>query len=50
MLWEQPSAFTGSFWLSLGSEDGLICHIWARDIASCPNLTVNWREPDRRLV
>lgn len=49
-VWEMPSSFTGSFWLSAGLEDGLIVEVHARDEASCPNLTVNWREPTREVV
>ncbi len=49
-LWEQPSSFTGSFWLSCGSEHGLIVQLSAKDEVSCPNLTINWRESDRRVV
>lgn len=49
-VWEMPSSFTGSFWLSGGLEDGLIVEIHATDEVSCPNLTVNWREQDRRVV
>lgn len=49
-IFEQPSSFTGSFWLSAGCEDGLVCEIHARDEASSPNLTINWREPDRRMA
>jgi hypothetical protein len=45
-----PSAFTGSFWLSAGAADELVCEIHARDEQSAPNLTVNWREPTRDIV
>lgn len=50
VIWEQISTFTGSFWLSASSENGLFCEIHALDEASSPNLTVNWRERDRVLV
>ena len=49
-IWEQPSSFTGSFWLSAGCEDGLLCEIHALDEVSSPNLTINWRERDRKTV
>ena len=49
-LWEQPSSFTGSFGLSAASENGLFCEIHALDEASSPNLTINWRERDRKTV
>lgn len=49
-LWEQVSTFTGSFWLSAFSEEGLLCEIHALNEASSPNLTLNWRERDRALV
>lgn len=49
-VWEQPSAFTGSFWLSAACEDGLIVEVSAMDEPSCPNLTINWREPTREVV
>lgn len=44
----QPSTFTGSFWLGGGCEGGLLVEIDARDSAT--NLTVNWREPDARII
>jgi hypothetical protein len=44
----QPSTFTGSFWLGGCCEGGLIVELDARDCAT--NLTVNWREPDARMV
>lgn len=50
VVWEQPSAFTGSFWLSAACSDGLICEVHARDETSCPNLTLNWRERTRQVV
>ncbi len=46
-LWEQPSTFTGSFWLSAGAEDGIIVHLYSTE---SPNLTINWREPDLEMV
>lgn len=49
-LWEQISTFTGSFWLSAASEEGLFCEIHALNEVSSPNLTINWREPDRQIV
>ena len=49
-IWEQPSSFTGSFWLSAACEDGLVVEVHARDEVSCPNLTINWRERDRQVV
>lgn len=47
-LFHQPSSFTGSFWLGGGAEDGIVVEVHARD--SGPNLTINWREPDRERV
>lgn len=46
VLWFQPSTFTGSFWLSAGSEAGLIVENYGEGL----NLTVNWREPDQEMV
>lgn len=48
VLWYQPSAFTGSFWLGAGAEDGLVVEIGAMDRA--PQLIVNFREPDAAFV
>lgn len=45
-LWEQPSTFTGSFWLSAGAEAGLLVELYGDGT----NLTLNWREPDREMV
>lgn len=45
-LWFQPSTFTGSFWLSAGAENGLIAELSGDEV----NLTINWREPDQRIV
>ena len=47
-LWEQPSTFTGSFWLSAGALGGLIVEVASIDRGA--NLTVNWREPDGEIV
>lgn len=47
-LWEQPSTFTGSFWLGGGAEGGLIVELSSQDVAA--NLTINFREPDREIV
>ena len=48
-LWFQPSTFTGSFTLLAGNDgDGLIVELASIDAAA--NLTVNFREPDKRLV
>jgi len=47
-LWEQPSSFTGSFWLSAGAIGGLIVEVSAIDRGA--NLTINWREPDGKIV
>lgn len=44
----QPSTFTGSFWLGASCEDGLLVDVDCRDAAT--NLTINWREPDMRIV
>jgi hypothetical protein len=47
-IFEQPSVFTGSFWLSAGALDGLIVEVASIDRGA--NLTVNWREGDSLLV
>lgn len=47
-LWAQPSTFTGSFWLGAWADGGLLVEVSSRDYA--PNLTINWREQDQRLV
>lgn len=47
---EQISAFTGSFWLSAACEKGLIVEVHARYAADCPNLMINWREQNAKLV
>jgi hypothetical protein len=43
-LWEQPSTFTGSFWLSAGASNGLLMEIASMDLSGTPNLLVNFRE------
>ncbi len=48
VLFNMPSAFTGSFWLGAGAEDGLIAHLYSASQA--PTLTVNFRERDLQLV
>lgn len=47
-LLEQPSTFTGSFWLSAGALAGLIVEVSSLDRGA--NLTINWREPDGDIV
>ena len=47
-LFEQPSCFTGSFWLSAGALDGLIVEVASLDAGA--NLTINFRESDGELV
>lgn len=47
-LWEQPSTFTGSFWLSAGALDGLIVEVSSLDRGA--NLTINWREADGEII
>lgn len=49
LLWLQPSAFTGSFVLMAGADDGLIVELaGSQEIA--PMLTVNWREKDAQII
>lgn len=48
-LWYQPSVFSGSFWLSAGSDDGLIVELHS-STGAAPVLTINWRESDAELV
>lgn len=48
VLWFQPSTFTGSFWLTAGAYHGLVVELDAAEVA--PNLTLNWREQDIRMV
>lgn len=50
-LWFQPSTFTGSFVLNAGvgeDEPGLILEMGGRDSAA--HITLNWREPDQRII
>lgn len=47
---EQPSTFTGSFFLSAGCFDGLLCEVSCFAPSDSTNLTINWREPDLKLV
>jgi hypothetical protein len=48
ILFHMDSAFTGSFWLSAGAEEGLIVHLHSR--ATPPTITVNFREKDLKLL
>ena len=46
-IWMQPSTFTGSFVLGAFAWGGLVVNV----ATSCaPQLQVNWREQDARLV
>lgn len=47
-LLEQPSTFTGSFWLSAGALDGLVVEVSSIDRGA--NLTINWREADGEII
>lgn len=47
--WMQPSTFTGSFVLNGGCEEGLLVELYGSG-NTAPNLTVQWREPDARVV
>jgi hypothetical protein len=47
-LWFQPSTFTGSFVLMAGAEEGLLLEMGGRDRGA--TITVNWREPDSRIM
>lgn len=50
-LWFQPSTFTGSFVLMAGvgeDEPGLILEMGGYDRGA--TITLNWREPDNRMV
>jgi hypothetical protein len=47
-LFEQPSCFTGSFWLSAGALDGLVVEVASIDHGA--NLTINWREENGDIV
>lgn len=47
-LWFQPSTFTGSFVLMAGAEGGLIIEMGGRDRGAM--ITINWREPDTRIM
>ncbi|HVC18010.1 MAG TPA: hypothetical protein VNE18_12000 [Rhodanobacter sp.] len=49
-LWEQPSTFTGSFWLGAAAEGGVIVEIPSSRDQEAANLTINWREPDQEIV
>ena len=48
VLWEMPSTFTGSFWLSGGAAGGIIFEMDSSGVA--PVIIVNWRETDRKIV
>jgi hypothetical protein len=47
---EQPSTFTGSFWVNGGCFDGLVCEMHCFSPGDSSNLTLNWREPDTKLL
>lgn len=49
-LWEQPSTFTGSFWLSAGADSGLVAELYALNDSDALSFTINWREPDREML
>lgn len=44
VLWEQPSTFTGSFWLGAAAAGGIIVEIASDREHEAANLTINWRE------
>lgn len=49
-IWEQPSTFTGSFWLGAAARGALLIEIASsREHEAC-NLTINWRERGRDIV
>ena len=49
-LWHQPSTFTGSFWMGGAAEGGIIVEISSSREQEAANLTINWRERDRKIV
>jgi len=49
-LWEQPSTFTGSFWLGAGALYGLLVEVASDNPEDAANLTINWQEPDEAMV
>lgn len=50
VMWEQPSTFTGSFWLGGGARGQMVVELYASSEHDAANLTINWREKDRHLV
>ena len=49
-LWEQPSTFTGSFWLGAHAAGGIVVEIASGLEYETANFTINWREPDQDIV
>lgn len=49
-LWEQPSTFTGSFWLGAGSLFGLLVEMSSDNADDAANLTINWTEQDTKMI
>ncbi|HTI81753.1 MAG TPA: hypothetical protein VL614_14995 [Acetobacteraceae bacterium] len=50
VLWEQPSTFTGSFWLGGSAPGGIIVEIASDREHEAANLTINWREKGRDIA
>jgi len=48
LLWFQPSAFTGSFVLMAGAEDGLMLEMGGLNRGA--TIMLNWRESDARII
>ena len=46
-VFEQVSCFSGSFWLGLGCEEGIIVELSSDD--RVPTIAVNWREADQKV-
>jgi hypothetical protein len=49
-VWEMPSAFSGSFLLLGYCEEGIIAHLHAFEQGDSLNFSVQFREPDAKLV
>jgi len=47
-IFEQVSCFSGSFWLGLGCEEGIIVELYSDD--RVPTIALNWREVDQAVA
>ena len=47
---EMPSAFSGSFYLQAGCEDGILVHLHAMEQGDSLNVSIQWREQDNNAT